>query len=69
MVRLDLLAEDMNFGDLSNDVLAVRKQLVLTPKRLILVHILNDSKSLLEIISKRSSINEKGIMLDIYVAR
>ena len=56
------------FADLIDDALAIRKQLEWVLRQPIPVHILMDSKSLFDIITKRGRKSKKQIMLDINVA-
>ena len=69
IARSILSAEVVAFADLIDDALAIRKQLEFILKHPIPVHMLTDSRSLFNIISKGNRTNEKRIMLDIYAAR
>ena len=65
VARSVLYAEAIAFADLFNDELAIRKQLKSVLRHPTPVHILTDSKSMFDIISKGSRTSEKRIMLDI----
>ena len=69
VARSVLSAEVSAFADLTDDALAIRKQLEFILIQPVPVHILTDSKSLSDIISKKSRTYEKRIMLNIYAAR
>ena len=69
VTRSVLSAEVIAFADLFDGVFAIRKQLKLVLRQPILVYILTDSKSLLDIMSKGSRTSKKLILLNIYKAR
>ena len=56
-------------ADLFDDAYALRSQIEQALRRSVPMHLLNDSKSLFDIISKGSRSSEKGIMLDIRAAQ
>ena len=57
------------FADLFDDVLALRSQIEHALCRAMTMHLLTDSNSLFDIISKGIRRSEKRVMLDIYAAR
>ena len=64
-----LSAEVVAFADLFDDAYALRSQVEQSLKCAVPMHLLTDSKSLFDIISKGSRSSEKRIMLDIRAAR
>ena len=64
-----LSAEAIAFADLFDDAIALRSQLEHAPRRSVPMHLLTDSKSLFNTISKGTRTSEKRIMLDIHAAR
>ena len=69
VTRSVLSAEVIAFAVLSDDAFAIRTQFEEATCRALPMHLLTDSKSLFDIISKGSRTNEKRIMVDIYSAR
>ena len=69
VTRSVLSAEVIAFADLFDDAYALRSQAEQALKRSIPMHLLTDSKSLFDMISKGSRSSEKRIMLDIHAAR
>ena len=67
--RSVLSAEANAFADLYDDAYALRSQLEHALSRAVPVHLLTDSKSLFDVISKGTRTKEKRIMLDIHAAR
>ena len=57
------------FADLFDDALALKSEIEQAMKRAVPMHLLTDSKSWFDIISKGSRTSEKSIMLDIHTAR
>ena len=64
-----LPAEVIAFADLFDNALALRIQVQQGMRRAVPMHLLNDSKSLLDIASKGTRSSEKRIMLDVHAAR
>ena len=62
-------AEVIAFADLFDDELANRRKLEFVLRQPILLHILTDSRSVFDIISKGSLTSEKRIIVDIHAAR
>ena len=69
VTRSVLSAEVIAFADLFDDAVALRYQIEQALKRAVPMHLLTNSKSLFDIISKGSKSSEKRIMLDIHAAR
>ena len=69
VTRSVLSAEVIAFADLFDDAFALRSQIEHALGRSIPMHLLTDSKSLFDIISKGSRTSEKRIMLDVHAAR
>lgn len=69
VTRSILSAEVIVFADLFDDAYALRSQMEQVTSSAIPMHLLTDSKSLFDIISKGSRTSEKRIMLDIHSAR
>ena len=69
VTRSVLSAEVIAFADLFDDSFAIRSQIEHALGRPIAIHLLTDSKSLFDIISKGSRTSEKRIMLDIHATR
>ena len=69
VTRSVLSAEVIAFADLFYDAYALRTQLEKAVSRAVPMHLMTDSKSLFDIISKGSRTSEKRIMLDIHAAR
>ena len=57
------------FANLFDEAFALKKTVELALNRNVHLHLLTDSKSLFDIISKGSPTNEKRLMLDIHAAR
>ncbi len=64
-----LSAEVIAFADLFDDAFALRSQIKLALERPVPMHLLTDSKSLFDIISKGSRTSENRIVLGIHSAR
>ena len=69
VTRSVLSAEVIAFADLFDDAFALRSQMEQATNRAVPMHLMTDSKSLFDIISKGSRTSEKRIMLDIHSAR
>ena len=69
VTRSVLSAEVIVFADLIDDALALKSQIEYASQHAVPVHLLTDSKSPFDIISKGSRISEKRIMLDVHAAR
>ena len=69
MTRSVLAAEFIAFADLFNESSTSLAQLEQALNRTLLLHLLTDSRSLIDIIGKRSRISEKRLMLDIGATR
>ena len=69
MTRSVLSAEVIAFADLFDDAFALRSQIEHALGLSVPIHMLTDSKSLFDIISKGSRTNEKRIMLDTHATR
>ena len=69
VTRSVLSAEVIAFADLFDEAYALRSQLEQTLNIAVPMHLMTDSKSLFDIISKGSRTCEKRIMLDIHSAR
>ena len=69
VTRSILSAEVVAFADLLEHTFAIRSQLDKGTSRAVPMHLLNDSKSLFEIIGKGSRTSETRIMLDVHAAR
>ena len=67
--RSVLAAETIAFADMFDDALALQSQIEKALGRTPLMHLLRDSKSLFDIISKGSRNSEKRIMIDIHATR
>ena len=69
VTRSVLSAEVIAFADLFDDALAIRSQLEHALQDTVPMHLLTDSKSLFDVISKGSRTSEKRIMLDIHATK
>ncbi len=69
VIRSVLSAEVIAFADLFDEAFSIRSQMEQATSRAVPMHLLTDSKSLFDIISKGSRTNEKRIMLDTHAAR
>ena len=69
VARSVLSAEVIAFADLFDDAFALRSQVEQALQRAVPMHLLTDSKSLFDIISKGSRTSEKRIMFDIHATR
>ena len=69
MTRSILSAEVVAFVDLFDNSFAICDQIEQALGQPVPMHLLTDSKSLLDIISKGSRTSQKRIMLDIYATR
>ena len=69
VARSVLSAEVIAFADLFDDALALKSQIEHALQQTVTVHLLTDSKSLFDIISRGSRTSEKRIMLDLQAAR
>ncbi len=69
VTRSVLSAEVIAFSDMFDDAFAIRSQIEQALRRGVAVHLLTDSKSLFDIISKGSRTSEERIMLDIHATR
>ena len=69
VVRSVLSAEVIAFADMFDDAYAIRTQVQQAIRCSVPMHLMTDSKSLFDIISKGSRTIEKRIMLDIHAAR
>ena len=69
VTRSVLSAEVIAFADLFDDAYALRSQIEQANGRAVPMHLMTDSKSLFDIISKGSRTSEKRVMLDIHSAR
>ena len=69
VARSVLSAEVIAFAETSDDAPSLRSQIEHALERPVLMHLLTDSKSLFDIISKGTRTSEKIIMLDICAAR
>ena len=69
VARSALSAEVIAFADLFDDALALKSQMEHELQHPVPVHLLTDSKSHFDIISKGSRTSEKCIMLDVHAAR
>ena len=69
VTRSVLSAEVIAFADLFDQAFALRSQLEHAMNRSVPLHLMTDSKSLFDIISKGSRTSEKRVTLDIHTAR
>ncbi len=69
VARSVLSAEVIAFADVFDHALALKSQLEQATRRPVPMHLLTDSKSLFDIISKGTRTSEKRIMLDVHAAR
>ena len=69
MTRSVLVAEVIAFADLFLEAFAINDFIEMEIANSVQLHLLTDSKSLFDIISKGSRTNEKRMMLDVYAAR
>ena len=69
VTRSVLADEDITIANLFDEAFSLKKTVELALKRNVHLHLLTDSKSLFDIISKGSRMNEKRLMLDIHAAR
>ena len=69
VARSVLSAEVIVLPDLFDDALALKSQIEHALQHTVPVHLLTDSKSLFNIISKGSRTSEKRIMLDVHATR
>ena len=69
VTRSVLSAEVSAFADLFDDAFALRSQIEHALRRSVPTHLLTDSKSLFDIISKGSRTSEKRILIEIHATR
>ena len=69
VTRSVLSAEVIAFADLFDDAMAIRSQMEHALQQPVPMHLMTDSKSLFDIISKGSRTSEKRVMLDIHATR
>ena len=69
MTRSVLSAEVIAFADLFDNAFDIPSEVKQALRRSVPIHLLTDSKSLFDIISKGSRTSEKGKMLDIHATR
>ena len=69
VTRSVLSAEVIAFADLLDDALAIRSQLEHALQVTVPMHLLTDSKSLFDVVSKGSRTSEKRIILDIHATK
>ena len=69
VTRPVLSAEVIAFADMSDDAFALRSQLEQALRRGVPMHLLTNSKSVFDIISKGSRTSERRIMLEIHATR
>ena len=69
VTRSVLAVEMIAFVDIFDEAFAIKSTIEMTISNSVELHLLTDSKSLFDIISKGSRKNEKRLMLDVHAAR